>query len=115
MGFIVLLENDIGVVSDLFNTISSYYIANGRVFVIFDNAQISDELSLGYYVRFLVDRRCVVEYKFERDRQMLIGTVSLGIGPAYFPPANFWDYENSKRFSLEASIEAINLNLAVLD
>jgi hypothetical protein len=41
--------------------------------------------------------------------------VSLAIGPHYFAPADFWSYENSKRFKIEASTEAIEHNLKLLD
>jgi hypothetical protein len=108
-------QNYILGLSELFNAISSYYAERRRVFTIFDNASMSGEPPTGYYVRFLLERKFVVEYKFESDRDTLVGTVSLGIGPAYFMPADFWNYENSQRFSLDESTEAIRHNLGVLD
>lgn len=46
---------------------------------------------------------------------MYVGGVQLAIGPHYFSPADFWSYEASQRFTLEASMEGVIKNLRLLD
>lgn len=67
------------------------------------------------YTHFLVDRKYVLRYGYGQDRGFWVGGVELGIGPHYFGPAAFWSYEDSQRFSIDASTEGIIKNLALLD
>jgi hypothetical protein len=100
----------------LFNTVTSFYRENGgRKIIVFEEQYPSENLDSGYFVRYLLDRRHVVEYRITNDRDLFLSILSLAIGPHYFPPMDFWDYENSQRFSLEASTEAILYNLKLLD
>jgi filamentous hemagglutinin len=43
------------------------------------------------------------------------GNNLVSIGPRYFSPADFWSYEASQRFTLEASTEGVIRNLRLLD
>jgi hypothetical protein len=74
-----------------------------------------EDVEKGYFIRFLLDAKYVVEYRIGRDRNFFLSIPSLAIGPHYFPPCDFWDYANSQRFTLEASTEAIVHNLKILD
>jgi hypothetical protein len=112
----VLLKNDMQSFDFLFNKISEYYeICKNRKIVIFEERHPSNDVESDYFVRFLLDRKNVVEYRVSFDRGFLVAIVSLAIGPHYFSPGDFWDYENSQRFSLEPSTEAIGFNLKLLD
>lgn len=68
-----------------------------------------------FFTYFLIDRKHVIRYGFGRDRGLLMGGLELAIGPHYFGPAAFWCYENSTRFSIEASTESVIKNLTLLD
>lgn len=109
------LENDEKSFSLLFNAIGDYYEKNGnRAVHRFENVKPSGT-ETGYFVRFLLERKHVVEYRIAQDRDTFIGILSLAIGPHYFSPGEFLDYENSQRFVLEASTEGIETNLKLLD
>jgi hypothetical protein len=115
-GGIVQFKNDMSSYDALFNTVSSFYQAiPGRRVVIFETQFPGEDLGEDYFVRYLLDAKHAVEYRIERDRNFLLSVLSLAIGPHYFPPCDFWDYENSQRFKLEASTEAVVHNLTVLD
>jgi hypothetical protein len=115
-GFIVQLKNEMRSFDMLFNAVSSFYQKNeDRKILIFDEKFPSEDTDSGYFIRYLLDRKHVVEYRIVNDRGFFLSILSLAIGPHYFPPADFWDYENSQRFSLEASTEAIENNLKLLD
>jgi hypothetical protein len=115
-GFIVQLKNDMGSFDLLFNTASSYYREHGdRQIIIFEEQYPSDDSERGYFIRYLLSKKHVVEYRVNSDRGFLLSIVSIAIGPHYFSPGDFWDYKNSQRFSLEASTEAIVQNLKLLD
>lgn len=110
------LKNEAESFDLLFNTVSSYYRKYGnRQIVIFEEKYPSDDFEFGYFVRYLLDKKHVVEYRVKSDRGLLLSIVSIAIGPHYFSPGDFWNYENSQRFSLEASTEAIDHNLKLLD
>lgn len=83
--------------------------------VIFEEEYPDKDIDSGYFVRYLLDAKHVIEYRITNDRNFFLSIVSLAIGPHYFSPADFCDYENSQRFSLEASTEAIVHNLNLLD
>src|ERR1051325_10232828 len=114
-GFIVQLKNDLESFDALFNTVSDYYEKNNRSCVIFETNFLGGDMEPSYFIRFLVDRKNVIEYKVAQDRGMLLSILSLGIGPHYFTPADFWNYEKSKLFKMEASTDAIFFNLSLLD
>jgi hypothetical protein len=114
--FIVQLRNEMSSFYELFNTVASFYQkSEGRDIVIFEEKYPSEDMDLGYFIRFLLDRKHVVEYRIANDRNIFLSILSLGIGPHYFASVDFWDYENSQRFSLDASTEAIVHNLKLLD
>lgn len=110
------LKNDMASFAELFNTISSFYqsVENRRI-VIFEEKYPSKDIESGYFVRYLLDAKHVVEYRIANDRNIFLSVPSLAIGPHYFIPGIFWDYENSQRFNLDASTEAIVHNLKLLD
>jgi hypothetical protein len=113
---VVKLRNSIPSFDMLFNEVSSFYRGDeSRIISIFEEKHPDKDMDSGYFVRFLLERKHVVEYRIANDRGFFLSILSLAIGPHYFPPADFWDYENSQRFSLEASTEAIVHNLKLLD
>lgn len=100
----------------LYNTITLFYNRDkGRRVVIFETKFPDENIEAGYFVRYLLDSKTVIEYRIARDRCTFLSILSLAIGPHYFTPGDFWDYENSQRFSLEASTDAIEQNLRLLD
>lgn len=108
------LGNDIGSLKALYEVIYEYYARyEGRFIEIFDDKS-PDERG-DYYVRFLLDRKHVVQYSIGPDRGVNLGALTLAIGPHYFRPADFWSYEASARFKIEASTDAVMHNLALLD
>lgn len=115
-GFIVLLRNDQPSFGLLFNTIGDYYEKNGdRTVYRFENVRPGNDIEANYFVRFLLEKKHVLEYRIVQDRGLFLSVASLAIGPHYFRPAEFWDYKNSERFTLEASTEGIEINLKLLD
>jgi hypothetical protein len=112
----VQLKNEMDSFDLLFNTVSSFYQkCERRRFLIFEKKYPNEDIESGYFVRYLLDAKHVVEYRITSDRNFFISIPSLAIGPHYFAPMEFWDYQNSERFSLEASTEAIVHNLTLLD
>lgn len=112
----MLLKNDENNFSEPFNTFTAFYADTvAPKFLIFENQLPSEDSGAGYFVRYLLDRRHVFEYRVERDRGYFLSTLSLAISPHYFPSEDFWSYDNSQRFKLEASTEAIVHNLKLLD
>jgi hypothetical protein len=108
------LSDDLSGRNLLIHTVIQYYRSNGarpvRKF-----SETEDKEWAHFYAHFLVDRKYVIRYGIGADRGDLRGGVELAIGPHYFGPADFWSYENSERFTLEASTEGIERNLALLD
>lgn len=95
-------------------TIHNFYKRNGARNV--RNFMHSEDKEWGtFYTHFLIDRKHVIRYGIGQDRGFLLGGVDLAIGPHYFTPSVFWSYENSERFSLEASTEGVEQNLALMD
>jgi hypothetical protein len=112
----VQLRNEMNSFDILFNTVTFFYNRDkGRHVLIFETKFPSEDIDAGYYVRYLFDSKHVVEYRMANDRHTFLSILSLAIGPHYFTPADFWDYENPQRFSLDASTEAIEHNLKLLD
>lgn len=109
------LKNDMDSFAALFNTVSLFYHDDRRNVLVFEQQSPTKDLDVGYFVRYLLDRKHVVEYRIANDRGFFLSILSLAIGPHYFNPGDFWDYENSERFKLEASTEAIVYNLTLLD
>lgn len=109
------LKNEMYSFDMLFNSISLFYDDNERKLLIFEQKFPTEDADEGYYVRYLLDRKHVIQYRIVQDRGFFLSILSLAIGPHYFDPADFWDYENSERFKLEASTEAIVHNLKLLD
>jgi len=110
----VQLKNDIESRNALDQAIIAFYKKRGDRYVhIFLHSKSEDELE--YRTHFLIDRKHVARYGIGSDRGFWLGGVELGIGPHYFGPADFWSYENSTRFALEATTEAVEKNLTLLD
>ena len=108
------LKNDIESRNALDQTIYAYYKKVGNRHVRnFSHAVDPSEMHFDTY--FLVDRKHVIRYGINFDRGFWLGAVALGIGPHYFGAADFWSYENSTRFTLEATTEGVEKNLALLD
>ncbi len=95
-------------------TIIEYYKTHGpRTATIFLR---TEDREWGYfYAHWLLDRKHVIRYGVGVDRGVLMGGVELAIGPHYFGPADFWSYEASQRFTLEASTDGVERNLKLLD
>lgn len=93
------------------NTVLNHYKCAGIVVSLF---LISDEHQW-HYEHFLLDRKHVFRYGIGKDREITLATLELGIGPHYFGPSDFLDYQNSQRFSIEASTNAVEQNLNLLD
>lgn len=109
------LKNEITDFNVLFNTVTRFYHGDDRKILIFDKKFPDDDVDSGYFIRYLLDRKQVVEYRISKDRGFFLSILSVAIGPHYFTPADFWDYQNSQRFKLEASTDAIVHNLRLLD
>jgi len=110
----VQLNNDFESFEALYAAIYAYYKKMGvRTVTIFADKPPGNDGE--FYARFLVDRKHVVEYGVVQDRGSTLSSVSLAIGPHYFGPADFWSYEASQRFKMDASLDAIVHNLALLD
>jgi hypothetical protein len=110
----VQLKNDIDGRNLLDQTIYSYYKKNGeRHASLFLYSEDKDWNCI--YSHFLIDRKHVIRYGIAQDRVLFVGGVSLAIGPHYFTAADFWSYENLERFTMEATTEGVEKNLALLD
>jgi hypothetical protein len=109
------LNNDLESFSLLITTIGSYYHTRRRPLQVFFHQEPKGQDR--YFIRFLIDRKHVVEYSIEYEAKVRgnIGGLRLGIGPEYFPPIVFWSEMESRRFSMAATTEAICDNLALLD
>ncbi|MCJ8146549.1 hypothetical protein MKI79_06490 [Acinetobacter sp. A3.8] len=94
---------------ELNNIISKYYDSLNRVYAVFERRYTKDENDgyPGYFVRWLLDRKHVFEYRITEDREMLLSVISMGIGPAYFSVFEFWGYHNAERFRLGVGEEEI--------
>jgi len=112
----MLLKNDEKSFDLLFNTVGDYYEKNGnRTVYRFEKSKPITGLEADYFVRFLLEKKYVIEYRITQDRGLFIAIPSLAIGPHYFSPGEFWDYKNAGRFTLEASTEGVEQNLKLLD
>jgi hypothetical protein len=110
----MLLSTDLEGRNLLDDTIYNYYRKNGNRHV--RNFLHTEDKVLGwYFTHFIVNRKHVIRYGFGRDREFMVGGVELGIGPHYFGAADYWSYENFQRFTIEASTEGVEHNLALLD
>jgi hypothetical protein len=98
--------------NNLSEVIENYYKQRDRLVRIFSTSEPSCG-SLDFC--FLIDRKHVAKYIVGSDRRMELGVLLLAIGPHYFAPVDFWDYPNSQRFRIEASTEAVEHNLKLLD
>lgn len=108
------LKNDLESRNLLDETIHGYYEKVGnRHASNFSHTEDKEWNAFDTY--FLIDRKYVIRYGVCQDRGAWLGGLSLGIGPHYFGAADFWSYENSQRFTMEASTEGVVKNLALLD
>ena len=108
------LKNDLDSKNLLDETIHDYYRKVGGRFAS-NFLRSEDSTCVGYATYFLIDRRHVIRYGISQDRGRWLGAVSLAIGPHYFGAADFWSYEASQRFTLEATTEGVIKNLSLLD
>lgn len=106
------LRNDEATWNKLREVISDHYDKQGRPLTFF-SPDFSAEDSVE--VAFLIDRKHVAKYLIGVDRGIFTGALLLAIGPHYFRPSQFWSYEDSKRFSIDATTEAVEHNLSLLD
>lgn len=108
------LNNDLDGYKHLHASICDYYKKNGDRHIAF----FADKLPRDggdLYIRFLMDRKHVLQLSIITDRGInLIGT-ALAIGPHYFSSADFWSYENYMGFEREASTESVIHNLRLMD
>lgn len=108
------LKNDADGRNLLDETIRLYFKKNGDRAT--SNFLHTNDAEWGWsYTHFLLERKVVLRYGIGEDRGMCVGGIQLAIGPHYFSAADFWSYEASQRFSLEASTEAVEKNLRLLD
>lgn len=109
------LENNPNGLFVLVETIKKHYQKNPQRWIrIFDARAMSEPLD-GYCVNYLLDGKHVVKYQVYTDRRMLVGVLSLGIGPHYFLPEQFAGDKWLNRFTTEPTVDAINKNLLALD
>jgi len=106
------LKNDANGRNTLRETVLNHYERKGKKITAFLRSTTDDGWR---YEHYLLDGKYVFKYGIGVDRNSLIGGICLAIGPHYFGPADFWDYPNSERFSMEASTEAVERNLCLLD
>jgi hypothetical protein len=110
----VQLKSDLESRNLLDTTIQGYYRKNGNRAL--RNFLHTEDKSEGwFYSHFLLDRKHVIRYGHGQDRGAWVGGFELGIGPHYFSPSAFWSHEASLRFSMEASTEAVEQGLVLLD
>jgi hypothetical protein len=108
------LKNDHQGLDLLRDTILDHFnIEKGRVAVCFLESR--NEEWGRHYQHYLIDRIHVFRYSIGEDRGLITGALELAIGPHYFSPEYFWSYENARRFRMEASTEAVQLNLRLLE
>ncbi|MCP2087413.1 UNVERIFIED_ORG: hypothetical protein J2Y81_003430 [Paraburkholderia sediminicola] len=108
------LTSDIDSINLLDETVRDYYAKSGNRSAIRFLHRKGGEGD-NFFTHFLIDRKHVICYEIGTDRGMWLGAVSLAIGPHYFGPADFWSYEASERFKMDASTDAVIHNLALLD
>lgn len=110
----MLLRNEAASLDDVDATVFSYYKEHGNRHV--SNFLRSENREWDVvYTHFLVERTRVIRIGILSDRGMFLSSLELAIGPHYFGPADFWSYEASERFKVEASTNAVVHNLALLD
>lgn len=110
----MLLSNDIDGRNALQKVIEHHYAHKNPQAVEWFSDSRNEEWGW-QYLHFLLNRKHVFRYGMGMDRWGLRAGVELAIGPHYFGPASFWSYEASTRFSGEASTEAVEKNLRLLD
>lgn len=112
--FFVRLKNNDDGISGLDNVIENYYDKNGGRFVLIFDEKSTSEGGLTY-VRYLLDKKHVIEYSIYEDGRTMVGEIALAIGPHYFSPEIFWSPENSVRFKPGIYPNDIEHNLRLLD
>lgn len=109
------LKNNDNNLRDLHNIITDYYYKLDRIFLIYEHDLLLENDTNGYYVRWLLDRKHVFEYKVIEDRGMQLSIISKAIGPNFFSTYDFMSYDNAERFSLSVDKISILRNLKLLD
>ena len=102
---------------DNYNIITKHYVDKRIDVDIFDSNFPSDIKTEAHFLRFLVDRRHVVEYKIHWELPMgvLFPTFSVAVGPAYFYVGLLWPKDSLNKFSLEVDKVNLKRNLNALD
>lgn len=112
MGHSMQLRNNAEGQSALKEIVCDYYKNNGaRKALNF----LDTEDNEFFYAHFLIESRSVIRYSLGMDRRIWLGGVSLAIGPHYFPLRSLLNEEDADRLMIEASVQAIQNNLAILD
>jgi hypothetical protein len=112
--YIMQISNDFDGYKTLHLTICDYYKKNGsRNLAFFANKTPDGDGEC--YIRFLMDRKHVIQCSILTDRGINLTAVLLAIGPHYFTATDFWSYENSRRFKIDASTESVIHNLRLMD
>jgi hypothetical protein len=108
------LKNDRDGIIEVDRVVHEYYKKNGnrdiRHFLWSENKEWNV-----LYSHFLLERRHIFKLSVGSDRGSCRVGIELGIGPHYFGPADFWSYENYKRFETQASTDSIIFNLRLMD
>ena len=108
------LESEIIDAHQLDGAIGKYYREKSRFVEIFD-VHLSENDANMFFVKFLLDRKHVIQYIISKDRGVWGASILLAIGPAYFRPAQFWSYDAMKMFSMETTVTALRKNLDAMD
>jgi hypothetical protein len=114
MDFIMQLKNDQNSINVLDGVVRDYYKKNGdRKIRHFLWSEDKEWNSVSSY--FLMDRKHVIKLSIGMDRGIYLLGIELAIGPHYFGPADFWSYEDSHRFKMDADTWSVTCNLMLLD
>lgn len=112
MGHSMQLRNNVEGQSALKEIVCDHYKNNGMRKVL-NFLDTEDEAF--FYAHFLIESRNVIRYSLGMDRRVCLGGVSLAIGPHYFPLRSLLNEKDADRLMIEASVQAIQNNLAILD
>lgn len=110
--FIVQLKNDESSRFLLINCIENYYQTRGRFCSMVGGDCIESER---FSMVFLIDRKHVFRYLIPIDVRNYFASLEIGIGPVFVSPFSVTDYADAQRFKKDATTEAVEQNLALLD
>jgi hypothetical protein len=115
MEHIVQLKNDASSSLELNECVNAYFEKQNRSCK-FLPPKISSE-GEWYALRFLIDRKHVIEYSIPIDRRNYFATLLVGVGPCFVFPIDLMNEEQAKdfNFSMDSTTEAVEHNLVLLD